>query len=362
MAIRYNEDEGIARFEFPVLVLLATTGMMVMISANDLITLYVGLELQNLSLYVVASFNREFGAVERGRAQILRPRWAVLGHAALRRLARLRLYRHHRLRRARQDARGRRAGLDRADHRPRLCHRRPRLQGVRGAVPHVDPRCLRGRPDPGHRVLRCRPQDGGAGLVPALHARAVRAADRGMAPDHRLFVDRLDGVRRGRRDRPDQHQAADGLQLDRPCRLCADRPHHRHGGRDSRRARLSGDLSVHEPRHLGGHPVHAPAGTYARGDLGSRRALALAASAGLGIGDLHVRPDRDPADRRLLRQALHLPRRDRRQALRARRDRRRHQRRRRGLLPARRQGHVFRRGERAPSIARSQPSSRACCS
>src|SRR6202040_2384890 len=53
------EDQGIARFEFPVLVLLATTGMMVMISANDLITLYVGLELQNLALYVVASFNRD---------------------------------------------------------------------------------------------------------------------------------------------------------------------------------------------------------------------------------------------------------------------------------------------------------------
>ena len=34
--------------------MLATTGMMVMISANDLITLYVGLELQNLALYVVA--------------------------------------------------------------------------------------------------------------------------------------------------------------------------------------------------------------------------------------------------------------------------------------------------------------------
>jgi len=59
MGIRYNEDQGIARFEFPVLVLLATTGMMVMISANDLITLYVGLELQNLALYVVASFNRD---------------------------------------------------------------------------------------------------------------------------------------------------------------------------------------------------------------------------------------------------------------------------------------------------------------
>jgi NADH-quinone oxidoreductase subunit N len=59
MGMRYNEDQGIARFEFPVLVLLATTGMMVMVSANDLITLYVGLELQNLALYVVASFNRD---------------------------------------------------------------------------------------------------------------------------------------------------------------------------------------------------------------------------------------------------------------------------------------------------------------
>ena len=59
MGLRYNEEEGIARFEFPVLVLLSTTGMMVMISASDLITLYVGLELQNLALYVVAGFNRD---------------------------------------------------------------------------------------------------------------------------------------------------------------------------------------------------------------------------------------------------------------------------------------------------------------
>ena len=38
--------------------LLATTGMMMMISANDLIALYVGLELQSLALYVVAAFDR----------------------------------------------------------------------------------------------------------------------------------------------------------------------------------------------------------------------------------------------------------------------------------------------------------------
>ncbi|MBO0738551.1 MAG: NADH-quinone oxidoreductase subunit NuoN, partial [Alphaproteobacteria bacterium] len=59
IAMRYNEEQGIARFEFPVLILLSTTGMMVMVSANDLITLYVGLELQNLALYVVAGFNRD---------------------------------------------------------------------------------------------------------------------------------------------------------------------------------------------------------------------------------------------------------------------------------------------------------------
>jgi NADH-quinone oxidoreductase subunit N len=59
IALHYNEDRGIARFEFPVLVLLATTGMMVMVSANDLITLYLGLELQSLALYVIAAFDRD---------------------------------------------------------------------------------------------------------------------------------------------------------------------------------------------------------------------------------------------------------------------------------------------------------------
>jgi NADH-quinone oxidoreductase subunit N len=59
MGLQYDEDQRIGRFEFPVLVMLSTTGMMVMISANDLIILYAGLELQNLALYVAASFNRD---------------------------------------------------------------------------------------------------------------------------------------------------------------------------------------------------------------------------------------------------------------------------------------------------------------
>ena len=51
--------QQIMKFEYPVLVLLATTGMFMMISANDLIALYIGLELQSLALYVVAAFRRD---------------------------------------------------------------------------------------------------------------------------------------------------------------------------------------------------------------------------------------------------------------------------------------------------------------
>jgi len=58
MSVDYWQEAGRVKFEFPVLVLLAVTGMMMMISANDLIALYVGLELQSLALYVVAAFDR----------------------------------------------------------------------------------------------------------------------------------------------------------------------------------------------------------------------------------------------------------------------------------------------------------------
>ena len=47
------------KFEYPVLVLLASVGMLVMVSANDLITLYLGLELQSLALYVLAAIRRD---------------------------------------------------------------------------------------------------------------------------------------------------------------------------------------------------------------------------------------------------------------------------------------------------------------
>jgi NADH-quinone oxidoreductase subunit N len=59
MSLGYVEREQMSRFEYPVLLLFSTLGMMLMVSANDLISLYVGLELQNLALYVIASFRRD---------------------------------------------------------------------------------------------------------------------------------------------------------------------------------------------------------------------------------------------------------------------------------------------------------------
>jgi NADH-quinone oxidoreductase subunit N len=59
MSMPYMRREGMARFEFPILVVFATLGMFMMVSANDLIALYVGLELQSLSLYVIAAFKRD---------------------------------------------------------------------------------------------------------------------------------------------------------------------------------------------------------------------------------------------------------------------------------------------------------------
>lgn len=55
----YMQRHDLLRFEYPILIVLATVGMMMMVSAGDLITLYMGLELQSLSLYVLAAIRRD---------------------------------------------------------------------------------------------------------------------------------------------------------------------------------------------------------------------------------------------------------------------------------------------------------------
>ncbi|MCP1335605.1 NADH-quinone oxidoreductase subunit NuoN [Futiania mangrovi] len=54
-----QSDSGLNRFEMPVLLVLATLGMCMMVSAGDLIAIYLGLELQSLALYVIAALKRD---------------------------------------------------------------------------------------------------------------------------------------------------------------------------------------------------------------------------------------------------------------------------------------------------------------
>jgi NADH-quinone oxidoreductase subunit N len=59
LSLDYNKRETIARFEFPILVMFAVLGMLVMVSAADMMTLYLGFELQSLSMYICAAMARD---------------------------------------------------------------------------------------------------------------------------------------------------------------------------------------------------------------------------------------------------------------------------------------------------------------
>ena len=131
---------GMLRFEYPVLIALAVIGMMVMVSAGDLMTLYMGLELQSLALYVVASIRRDsarsteaglkyfvLGALASG--MLLYGASLTYGFAGTTLFSGI-------------FAAASEAGADRAAVRPRVPDRRPGLQGLGGAVPHVDARRL----------------------------------------------------------------------------------------------------------------------------------------------------------------------------------------------------------------------------
>ncbi len=56
---RFIVDSKLDKFEYPIIILLSILGMFFMVSANDLILFYLGLELQSLSLYILASIDRD---------------------------------------------------------------------------------------------------------------------------------------------------------------------------------------------------------------------------------------------------------------------------------------------------------------
>ena len=71
MSSGYLKQRQALIFEYPLLVAFAVVSMMVMVSASDLMTLYMGLELQSLSLYVIAAMRRDSLKSTGSRAEIL---------------------------------------------------------------------------------------------------------------------------------------------------------------------------------------------------------------------------------------------------------------------------------------------------
>ncbi len=67
MFITINTDKNLNKIEFPILIILAVIGMMFMVSANDILSLFLSMELQSLALYILVSFSRnEINSSEAG--------------------------------------------------------------------------------------------------------------------------------------------------------------------------------------------------------------------------------------------------------------------------------------------------------
>ena len=198
---------GVDRFEFPVLMLLSTLGMMMLISAGDLITLYLGLELMSLALYVLAAFATAttrksteaglkyfvLGALSSG--MLLYGASLIYGFTGTVSFAGIAAAVHDRA------SIGVVFGL--------VFLLAGLASSLGRAVPHVDARRLRGRADAGHRVLRLRAQGRGDGAVrPRGASTAFPGIVAAVAADHRLRLDRLDGARLLRGHRPDATSSA----------------------------------------------------------------------------------------------------------------------------------------------------------
>ena len=232
-----------------------------MVSAGDLISLYLGLELQSLALYVsppsTATTRKSteaglkyfvLGALSSGL--LLYGASLIYGFAGS-------------------------MQLRRASPRPSTAgeHRR---RDLRPGVPDLPASASRSRPrrstcgrPTSTRARRRRStaffaggaEDRGHGAVRPRHADGVlRASSTAVAADRRLRLDRLDGAAAPfAGDRPEQHQAPDGLFLDRQHRLRAGRPRRRHGEGAQGVLIYHRDLCGDDARLVRLHPRHASA-------------------------------------------------------------------------------------------------------
>ena len=231
MSHDYLERAGLMKFEYPVLIVLSAVGMMIMVSARDLIVLYMGLELQSLALYVVAAFRRDSPALDRGGAEVLRARGAVARACCS--TARASTYGY--------------AGTTGFAGIAETIGTGPLPLGLVfglvflcagiafkvSAVPfHMwTPDVYEGSPTPVTAFFATAPKVAAAAMFARAAVRRLRRRGGGLAADPGAALGRLDVPRRGRRDRPAQLQAADGLFLDQPHGLRADGAGRRHRSR-----------------------------------------------------------------------------------------------------------------------------------
>jgi hypothetical protein len=167
--------QAVSQGRVPVLVLFATAGMMMMVSAGSLVMVYLGLELLALCSYAPGGAEPRRRPGHRGGDEVHRAGFAGVGPAAVRHVAGLRRHRHADL--AGIHAAAAQVGeRDPAADRRGVPGRRRGLQARRGAVPHVAAGRLPGCTDAGDpvhqlgaqagRLRHGLPPAGGAGVGP----------------------------------------------------------------------------------------------------------------------------------------------------------------------------------------------------
>ena len=190
-----------------------------LISANDLIALYLGLELISLALYVLAAIDRDsmrsteaglkyfvLGALSSGMllygASLI---YGFTGTVSFAGIAKA----------AREPGLGLIFGLV-------FPVRRILLQDIGSSVSHVDARRLRGRAHADHGILRCRSKScSNRGVCANRHCR-FSCDTHSVAADRRIHRHSLDGARFFRSHRAAKHQTADGLFVHWPYGVCVD--------------------------------------------------------------------------------------------------------------------------------------------
>ena len=178
LSVGTAERDHLPQGEYYALMLFSIVGMMLMGSTRDLLVIFLALEIMSLGVYVMTGLKRTERGRRGGGVQVLRARRVFERVLPLRHRARLRGDRHDQARRARHAGRQLGARPERpARARDGPAARRLRLQGVGGAVPHVDARRLSGRADARDRLHVHRRQGGGVrGLRPRVPVGARAAA------------------------------------------------------------------------------------------------------------------------------------------------------------------------------------------